>query len=338
MLLFRSPSSDSSVLCVWSNCWTVQRASGTCCGPSSNLSRLLSWFLFPISSVLPNHRLFNNLIVFCLQALPHVALLIVMLFFIYAVIGMQVQSRASVFLLWRFPVCFWLNIPIFIIIIINEWYWIEMGLLQPADLWEGSISGWYPNQPQQQLPDIPSGCSDVIPVSLWTRFWASNIMFWTSHSLVCVFISRCATGEAWQEVMMASMYGKKCDPKSDFLPGEEYTCGSNFAVFYFLSFYCLCAFLVRIQQISFRCYIITWEWSYTWSDNYRNTQTFCVFNHLFFSYLSYQILNLFVAVIMDNFDYLTRDWSLLGPHHLDEFKKIWAEYDPEATWVWNLTS
>uniref|UniRef100_A0A4W6F841 Voltage-dependent L-type calcium channel subunit alpha n=1 Tax=Lates calcarifer TaxID=8187 RepID=A0A4W6F841_LATCA len=91
-----------------------------------------------------------------------------------------------------------------------------------------------------------------------------------------LMLFRCATGEAWQEVMMASMYGKKCDPKSDFLPGEEYTCG----------FYCLCAFL---------------------------------------------ILNLFVAVIMDNFDYLTRDWSLLGPHHLDEFKKIWAEYDPEAT-------
>uniref|UniRef100_A0A3Q3A7L1 Voltage-dependent L-type calcium channel subunit alpha n=1 Tax=Kryptolebias marmoratus TaxID=37003 RepID=A0A3Q3A7L1_KRYMA len=101
-----------------------------------------------------------------------------------------------------------------------------------------------------------------------------------------LMLFRCATGEAWQEVMMASMYGKQCDPKSDFLPGEEYTCGSNFAVFYFLSFYCLCAFL---------------------------------------------ILNLFVAVIMDNFDYLTRDWSLLGPHHLDEFKKIWAEYDPEAT-------
>ncbi|GCB78963.1 hypothetical protein scyTo_0015915, partial [Scyliorhinus torazame] len=42
------------------------------------------------------------------------------------------------------------------------------------------------------------------------------------------------------------------------------------------------------------------------------------------------IINLFVAVIMDNFDYLTRDWSILGPHHLDEFKRIWAEYDPEA--------
>ncbi|KAL6458599.1 hypothetical protein MHYP_G00320710 [Metynnis hypsauchen] len=45
---------------------------------------------------------------------------------------------------------------------------------------------------------------------------------------------------------------------------------------------------------------------------------------------SFEIINLFVAVIMDNFDYLTRDWSILGPHHLDEFKSIWAEYDPEA--------
>lgn len=48
------------------------------------------------------------------------------------------------------------------------------------------------------------------------------------------------------------------------------------------------------------------------------------------SALFLQIINLFVAVIMDNFDYLTRDWSILGPHHLDEFKAIWAEYDPEA--------
>ena len=33
---------------------------------------------------------------------------------------------------------------------------------------------------------------------------------------------------------------------------------------------------------------------------------------------------------MDNFDYLTRDWSILGPHHLDEFVRQWSEYDPEA--------
>ena len=45
----------------------------------------------------------------------------------------------------------------------------------------------------------------------------------------------------------------------------------------------------------------------------------------------WQMLNLFVAVIMDNFDYLTRDSSILGAHHLDEFIRIWAEYDPNAT-------
>ena len=33
---------------------------------------------------------------------------------------------------------------------------------------------------------------------------------------------------------------------------------------------------------------------------------------------------------MDNFDYLTRDWSILGPHHLDDFVQLWSEYDPEA--------
>ena len=43
-----------------------------------------------------------------------------------------------------------------------------------------------------------------------------------------------------------------------------------------------------------------------------------------------QMLNLFVAVIMDNFDYLTRDSSILGPHHLDEFIRVWANYDPSA--------
>jgi voltage-dependent calcium channel L type alpha-1D len=50
----------------------------------------------------------------------------------------------------------------------------------------------------------------------------------------------------------------------------------------------------------------------------------------FFIVCSFLILNLFVAVIMDNFDYLTRDWSILGPHHLDEFIRLWSEYDPDA--------
>ncbi|XP_004578840.2 voltage-dependent L-type calcium channel subunit alpha-1S [Ochotona princeps] len=149
------------------------------------------------------------------QALPYVALLIVMLFFIYAVIGMQMFGKIAM------------------------------------------VDGTQINR---------------------------NNNFQTFPQAV-LLLFRCATGEAWQEILLACSYGKLCDPESDYAPGEEYTCGTNFAYYYFISFYMLCAFL---------------------------------------------IINLFVAVIMDNFDYLTRDWSILGPHHLDEFKAIWAEYDPEA--------
>uniref|UniRef100_A0A670KGZ7 Voltage-dependent L-type calcium channel subunit alpha n=1 Tax=Podarcis muralis TaxID=64176 RepID=A0A670KGZ7_PODMU len=149
------------------------------------------------------------------QALPYVALLIAMIFFIYAVIGMQTFGKVAM--------------------------------------------------------------QDGTPIN-------RNNNFQTFPQAV-LLLFRCATGEAWQEIMLASLPGKRCDPESDYEPGEEFTCGSNFAIVYFISFFMLCAFL---------------------------------------------IINLFVAVIMDNFDYLTRDWSILGPHHLDEFKRIWSEYDPAA--------
>uniref|UniRef100_A0A8C6SBS1 Voltage-dependent L-type calcium channel subunit alpha n=1 Tax=Neogobius melanostomus TaxID=47308 RepID=A0A8C6SBS1_9GOBI len=149
------------------------------------------------------------------QALPYVALLIAMLFFIYAVIGMQVFGKIAM------------------------------------------VDGTQINR---------------------------NNNFQTFPQAV-LMLFRCATGEAWQDIMLACLPGKLCDVESDYNPGEERTCGSGFAIIYFISFYMLCAFL---------------------------------------------IINLFVAVIMDNFDYLTRDWSILGPHHLDEFKRIWSEYDPEA--------
>ncbi|XP_074925606.1 voltage-dependent L-type calcium channel subunit alpha-1C isoform X6 [Chelonoidis abingdonii] len=151
------------------------------------------------------------------QALPYVALLIVMLFFIYAVIGMQVFGKIA----------------------LND-----------------------------------------------TSHINRNNNFQTFPQAV-LLLFRCATGEGWQEIMLACLPDNKCDPDSEPTnsPEGDHSCGSNFSIFYFISFYMLCAFL---------------------------------------------IINLFVAVIMDNFDYLTRDWSILGPHHLDEFKRIWAEYDPEA--------
>ncbi|XP_076455033.1 voltage-dependent calcium channel type A subunit alpha-1-like [Babylonia areolata] len=73
------------------------------------------------------------------------------------------------------------------------------------------------------------------------------------------------------------------------------------------------------------------------NDKNRSPETGCgldiaYFYFVFFFFLcSFLMLNLFVAVIMDNFDYLTRDSSILGPHHLDEYGRAWADYDPGAS-------
>uniref|UniRef100_A0A669DDG8 Voltage-dependent L-type calcium channel subunit alpha n=1 Tax=Oreochromis niloticus TaxID=8128 RepID=A0A669DDG8_ORENI len=151
-----------------------------------------------------------------LQALPYVGLLIAMIFFIYAVIGMQMFGKVAV----------------------------------------------------DDDTHINRNCN------FQTFFMAVLVLF------------RCATGEQWQEIMLAALPGRRCDPEADVEPGEEFTCGSNLAYLYFISFFMLCAYL---------------------------------------------IINLFIAVIMDNFEYLTRDWTVLGTHHLDEFKRVWSDYDPEAT-------
>uniref|UniRef100_A0A183AGV4 EF-hand domain-containing protein n=1 Tax=Echinostoma caproni TaxID=27848 RepID=A0A183AGV4_9TREM len=145
------------------------------------------------------------------KALPYVLLLIAMLFFIYAVVGMQVFGTIA----------------------IND---------------------------------------EVGQITTYNNF----------HSFLnaALLLFRCATGESWQEVMLACTDGQECVNKS------ATSCGSYGSYAYFVSFNFLCSFLM---------------------------------------------LNLFVAVIMDNFDYLTRDSSILGSHHLDEFIRVWAEYDPGAT-------
>ncbi|XP_064416144.1 voltage-dependent R-type calcium channel subunit alpha-1E [Latimeria chalumnae] len=152
------------------------------------------------------------------KALPYVCLLIAMLFFIYAIIGMQVFGNIK----------------------LNE----------------------------------------------ETQINRHNNFRTFFSSLMLLF--RSATGEAWQEIMLSCLSGKKCEIDTSATNGTDEnveSCGTDLAYFYFVSFIFLCSFLM---------------------------------------------LNLFVAVIMDNFEYLTRDSSILGPHHLDEFVRIWAEYDKAA--------
>lgn len=124
---------------------------------------------------------------------------------------------------------------------------------------------------------------------------------------------RCATGEAWPNIMLACLKGKPCDSKAK--KGDE-TCGSSIAYAYFVSFIFFCSFLV-IKFNLILCALLTLLIDYFSFSKLTNENV--------------QMLNLFVAVIMDNFDYLTRDSSILGAHHLDEFVRIWAEYDPNAT-------
>uniref|UniRef100_A0A183IQU1 Ca_chan_IQ domain-containing protein n=1 Tax=Soboliphyme baturini TaxID=241478 RepID=A0A183IQU1_9BILA len=168
------------------------------------------------------------------QALPYVVLLIVLLFFIYAVIGMQV----------------------------------------------GTVFG------RIALDDD-------------TQIHRHNNFQTFYNSLLLLF--RCATGEAWQSVMLAcsDRPDVRCDPAAGFEEGEGalVTCGTDFAYPYFISFFMLSSCLVELNAFQ------------------------GAMDELL-------IINLFVAVIMDNFDYLTRDWSILGPHHLEEFVRLWSEYDP----------
>lgn len=133
-----------------------------------------------------------------------------------------------------------------------------------------------------------------------------NNNFQTFPQAVLVLF-RSATGEAWQDIMLdcSNREYVKCDVDSD-APADS-LCGSSMAFPYFISFYVLCSFLV---------------------NTFHSHSSNCSVQHLL-PFRS-QIINLFVAVIMDNFDYLTRDWSILGPHHLDEFIRLWSEYDPDA--------
>lgn len=100
-----------------------------------------------------------------------------------------------------------------------------------------------------------------------------------------------------------------CEPVKGHQGPLKQECGSQFSIVYFVSFIFFCSFLVRVGELSLLLRI----------------------SIFFKSKSNLQMLNLFVAVIMDNFDYLTRDSSILGAHNLDEYIRVWTEYDPSAS-------
>ncbi|XP_043985097.1 voltage-dependent R-type calcium channel subunit alpha-1E isoform X4 [Gambusia affinis] len=106
-----------------------------------------------------------------------------------------------------------------------------------------------------------------------------------------MLLFRSATGESWQEIMLSCLGGQQCETDPS-LPLPALTTDQRESCGSDFAYFYFVSFI-------------------------------------FFS--SFLMLNLFVAVIMDNFEYLTRDSSILGPHHLDEFVRIWGEYDRAAS-------
>ncbi|KAI1711751.1 ion transport protein [Ditylenchus destructor] len=50
----------------------------------------------------------------------------------------------------------------------------------------------------------------------------------------------------------------------------------------------------------------------------------------FFMLCSFLVINNFISIVIDNLDNVTRDSSILGPFHLEEFLRLWSLYDPDA--------
>jgi voltage-dependent calcium channel L type alpha-1D len=79
-----------------------------------------------------------------------------------------------------------------------------------------------------------------------------NNNFQTFPQAVLVLF-RSATGEAWQKIMLACINDPavKCDVLSDEFKNNQTSCGYDFAIPYFISFYVLCSFLVSLLLFFF---------------------------------------------------------------------------------------
>ena len=113
------------------------------------------------------------------QALPYVAMLIVLLFFIYAVVGMQIFGTIN-------PVDGeHINRN-------NNFQSVRYSVILPASRihYESTIN---------------------ITNSLLILY-QYYIIGYFKFFFACLLLFRCATGEAWQEIMLASRAGQECNP------------------------------------------------------------------------------------------------------------------------------
>ncbi|XP_075248147.1 voltage-dependent calcium channel type A subunit alpha-1-like isoform X4 [Convolutriloba macropyga] len=209
------------------------------------------------------------------KALPYVCLLIVMLFFIYAIIGMQLFGNIALDSASQ--------------ITRNNNFrnfgaaWLVLFRCSTGESWQLiMLSCAYP-----QMCDPSSSKAQQLNMMTDSLFHHSALTatLLVPPSSVAAAASNSSSSSKGLLSSASSSSSSASSAASSAASGGEpvVDCGSYAAIAYFTSFVFLSSFLM---------------------------------------------LNLFVAVIMDNFDYLTRDKSILGAHHLDEFLRVWADYDP----------
>ena len=198
--------------------------------------------------------------------LPYVVLLVMLVFFIYAVVGMQIFGRVAESLVYmcgdgenKTVGC-------------GPYWTCEDESVFGCDSTNGTR-----HEGNGTLEALYLEGSSIDEHANFTTLW---------KALALLF--RSATGENWQDLMRDLDRKDPSEGECTLSPidGESHTCGGGFAIFYMLSFVLLGSFIV---------------------------------------------LNLFVAVIVDNFAFLTQDSAELGANGLEEFSQMWSKYDPQGT-------
>ena len=168
-----------------------------------------------------------------LQSLPYVFFLNFLSFYVFAVLGMQVDISKQ-FSFWNVSKMLLLRWFFFIDHHLRR-YLETSKLKRTLILTSTTTSGiflhlfWFCSG---NIKSKSNYLTDIILI-----FFFENIYgYWY---MVFSIIDRCVTGENWQNVMLACMGGRACAGEN-----SDDSCGSDFAYVYFIGFICLSAFLV----------------------------------------------------------------------------------------------
>lgn len=146
-----------------------------------------------------------------------------------------------------------------------------------------AISGW-----MQQRRSIDITISNHSSIRSFSSF-GNTILAAFPRKYTYSSNFRCATGEGWQDIMMACSGGKECALAGSYVYNRDKgnACGNDLSYIYFTSFVFLSSFLVSYivvkilhtgaqQFLYIRCWTCSWPSSWTTSTIWLETRRFSV--------------------------------------------------------------